>query len=302
MRYPGSRAILGQKLMNSEEDYQKGLPELIDRALEEDLGGLPPRGLDVTSEAIFSDERERYHLVAKGAGVLCGKDVVSAVVARVDPAVTVSWTYDDGDSFPRGETVAFLEGAVRSILQAERTALNFLSHLSGISTRTAEFLRALDGRAGLLDTRKTLPGYRLLQKYAVRCGGGENHRTGLYDMVMIKDNHIDAAGGITSAVERVRSRWGSRYRIEVEARRLEEVQEALACGVDRIMLDNMSDHEMTRAVKLVAGRAETEASGTMTRERIARVAPTGVDYISFGMLTHTVLPVDFSLRVYRRPN
>ncbi|SIQ48329.1 nicotinate-nucleotide pyrophosphorylase [carboxylating] [Alkalispirochaeta americana] len=285
--------------MKTEQDYQKGLPELIDRALEEDLGGLPPKGLDITSEAIFSDETGQFSLIAKESGVLCGKEVVSAVVARVDPSVRVSWRYNDGDSFSGGAVIASLDGSVRTILQAERTALNFLSHLSGIATRTAEFVHALGGRSVLLDTRKTVPGYRLLQKYAVRCGGGENHRTGLYDMVMIKDNHIDAAGGIMAAVERVRTRWGDRYKIEVEARTLKEVEDALACGVDRIMLDNMSDHEMSQAVKLVAGRAETEASGTMTRERIARVAPTGVDYISFGMLTHTVIPVDFSLRTHR---
>ena len=209
----------------------------------------------------------------------------------------------DGDALKKGDIVARVSGGLIDILAGERTSLNIISHLSGISTKTAAFVAAtIDAKTGrpgkpvVLDTRKTIPGMRHLQKYAVETGGGQNHRIGLYDMVLIKDNHIDAAGGITAAVNAARSRWGKRFKIEVETRNLDEVKEACAVGVDRIMLDNMDNATMQKAVELVAGRAETEASGNMTLERLVTLGKTGVDFVSFGELTHTVKIFDFSLK------
>jgi nicotinate-nucleotide pyrophosphorylase (carboxylating) len=268
------------------------LKELIEMALAEDLG----ENGDVTAEAIFTDEVYSFSLVSKDEGILCGIEIFKMVMNRVDENIKIQIFYSDGDSIKKGDIVASVTGPAASILKGERTALNFLSHLSAIATKTALFVKEADGKAEILDTRKTLPGYRGLHKYAVRCGEGTNHRMGLYDMIMIKDNHADAAGGIKAAVDRVRAKWGSRYRIEVEARNLNEVKEALDCSADIIMLDNMSDDEMIEAVKLIAGSARTEASGNMSFERIKCAAFTGVDSISFGELTHTVKAFDFSLK------
>ena len=208
---------------------------LIDLALEEDLQDAG----DITSEAIFGGQEHDFRLISKDNGILCGIGVFSRVMKRIDEDIRVSFHFSDGDPVVRGDLIAKVSGRVMSILKAERTALNFLSILSAVATRTSEFVKEAKGRLVILDTRKTIPGLRLLQKYAVRCGGGSNHRMGLYDMVMIKDNHIDAAGGITPAVRSVRDRWGKRFMIEVEERNIDEVNEALSCGVDRIMLDNM---------------------------------------------------------------
>lgn len=268
------------------------LDRLIEMALEEDLLGTG----DVTSEAIFTTEIYTYKLVAKESGVLCGIGIFTAVMQRLDSSILVRSYFSDRDRISKGDIIADVSGPVVSILKGERTALNFLSHLTAIATKTALFVREADGKVRILDTRKTLPGYRELQKFAVLCGGGENHRMGLHDMIMIKDNHADAAGGITSAVIKVREKWGNRFRVEVEARTLDEVNEALSAGADRIMLDNMSDDKMKKAVEYIAGRAETEASGNMTLERIKSVAETGVDFISFGELTNSVKAFDFSLK------
>ena len=265
---------------------------LIDMALNEDLLDAG----DITSEAIFSDETYSYRLVSKDTGVLCGIDIFSAVMERVDRRIIIKKYFTDTSRIKPGDIIADVSGPVASILRAERTALNFLSHLSAIATKTAMFVNEAGGRVKILDTRKTIPGYRELQKYGVRCGGGENHRMGLYDMVMIKDNHSDAAGGITNAVAKVRRKWGHMFRVEVEARNIEEVKEALSAGADRIMLDNMTDGDMKKAVEYIAGGAETEASGNMNLERIKSVAGTGVDYISFGELTNSVKAFDFSLK------
>lgn len=273
-------------MISSNEDI------LIELALLEDLGG---RG-DVTSLAIFDKETDCFSLVAKSQGVLCGRRLFEKVMAKVDPQVKVEFFFQDGEALQKGDLVATVEGSVLSVLQGERTAINFLSHLSAIATKTARLVAAAEGQVRVLDTRKTLPGYRLLQKYAVRCGGGENHRIGLFDMVMIKDNHQDAAGGIAAAVEKVRQKWDRQYPIEVEARTLKEVQEALDQKVERIMLDNMSDEEMTEAVALIGGRCQVEASGNMSLSRLQQVKTIGVDFISFGELTHTVEAFDFSLR------
>lgn len=268
------------------------LKELLDLALIEDLG----ESGDVTAEAIFKNEVYSFSLVSKDEGIICGIEIFKMVMARIDEKIKVKSFYSDGDIIRKGDIAASVSGPVVSILKGERTALNFLCHLSAIATKTSIFVKEADGKAEILDTRKTLPGYRGLHKYAVHCGGGTNHRMGLYDMVMIKDNHADAAGGIRPAVEKVKAKWGSRYRIEVEARNLSEVKEALDCGADIIMLDNMTNDEMNEAVKYIAGRAKTEASGNMSFERIAGAAATGVTYISFGELTHTVKAFDFSLR------
>ncbi len=268
---------------------------LIEMAFREDLLDAG----DVTSEAIFGDEIYSYKLVAKESGILCGIEIFKEVMKKIDKRVEVKEHFSDRSRINRGDIIAEVSGPVVSILKGERTALNFLSHLSAIATKTSLFVNESGGRVKILDTRKTIPGYRELQKYAVRCGGGENHRMGLHDMVMIKDNHADAAGGISAAVRRVREKWGERFRVEVEARNLGEVKEALSTGADRIMLDNMSNEDMKKAVEYIAGRAETEASGNMSLERIRGVAETGVDYISFGELTNSVKAFDFSLKEVR---
>jgi nicotinate-nucleotide pyrophosphorylase (carboxylating) len=270
---------------------------LVSRALEEDLDSDG----DVTSLAIFDHSQDgSFTLYAKQSGILCGSGVFTLVCSEVDPKINVLFNFQDGDKLSKGAVVAEVNGPVLTVLQAERTALNFISHLSGIATKTAMFAHASMGRVTILDTRKTLPGYRNLQKYAVRCGGGKNHRTGLYDMVMIKDNHIDAAGSITSAVSKVRTRWDKRFAIEVETRNLDEVKEALACGVDRIMLDNMDNSMMKDAVSIINGGTEIEVSGNMTYERIPEIASLGgIDFISFGELTHTITVFDFSLKMHR---
>jgi len=268
------------------------IDRLIEMALFEDLRASG----DVTADAIFRNENFSYRLVAKESGILCGIDIFTRVMLTVDPRIELSCSYRDRDSVKKGDIIADVSGPVKSVLKAERTALNLLSHLSGIATRTSLFVAETGGRCVILDTRKTLPGYREIQKYAVRCGGGSNHRMGLYDMVMINDNHSDAAGGIAAAVAKIRSVYGSTFRVEVEVRNTEEVMQAVEAGADRIMLDNMSTAEMKKSVNLIAHRAETEASGNMTLERIGEVSMTGVDYISVGELTHSVRAFDFSLK------
>lgn len=273
-------------------DNFANIDKLIDLALKEDLDDIG----DITSDSIFSNERYLFRLIAKEDGILCGIDIFKRVMALADIAITTKPYFRDGNRIENGTLVAEVSGPVGMILKAERTALNFLSILSGIATQTSHYVKKADGRLKILDTRKTIPGFRELQKYAVRCGGGNNHRMGLYDMVLIKDNHIDAAGGISAAVERVRSKWGTRYKIEVETRTLAEVKEALACNADRIMLDNMSEREMSEAVVIIGKKCETEASGNITLKKIDSVAATGVDFASAGELTNSIKALDFSLK------
>jgi nicotinate-nucleotide pyrophosphorylase (carboxylating) len=268
------------------------LDKLIDIALAEDLLETG----DVTSESIFSNEKHLFNLISKDDGVLCGTNVFSMVMERIDRETEVTWHFKDGDNIEKGDLVAVVTGKVVPILSAERTALNFLSLLSAVSTKTAAFTRQAEGRLVILDTRKTVPGLRHLQKYAVRCGGGSNHRMGLHDMVMIKDNHIDAAGGITPAISRVREKWGDRFNIVVETRNIDEVKEALSCKADRILLDNMNETQMADAVKFIGGACETEASGNITLSRVKAVSLTGVDFISSGELTNSFKAFDFSLK------
>jgi nicotinate-nucleotide pyrophosphorylase (carboxylating) len=270
----------------------RGVEILIENALREDFSTVG----DVTTDSIFKDETGRFYLQAKQEGVLCGKEIFIRVFRTVDKSIEITFYYSDGDKLTKGDRIASVEGSIKSILKSERVALNFLSHLSGISTKTAQYVSQIRGRAVILDTRKTIPGLRALQKYAVLCGGGKNHRMGLYDMVMIKDNHIDGAGGISRAVKKVRENLKEEISIEVEVRNLQEVREAIECNVDYIMLDNMSLEEMRKAVKLIGGKAKVEASGNVTLNRIEEVSETGVDYISVGELTHSVKAFDFSLK------
>ena len=276
-----------------ESDYQP----LIDLAVAEDLGGEG----DVTSQAVIPDGERDAVLWSKDVGVLAGEEVFAAVFRRIDPEVNATFLVHDGALLAKGDRVAEARGRALSLLSGERIALNFICHLSGIASeaRTLSDLAASAGRAVILDTRKTLPGWRALAKYAARVGGARNHRMGLYDMVLVKDNHVDAAGSVAAAVARVRARWGTRFPVEVEARTLAEVREAVDAGADTVMLDNMDEPLMREAVALVAGRAKTEASGNMTRERIPGVSATGVDFISVGGLTHSVKAFDFSLKIGR---
>jgi nicotinate-nucleotide pyrophosphorylase (carboxylating) len=260
-------------------------------ALAEDLG---PDG-DVTSLAIFADERRRCRLVSKDTGVLAGAGVFARVFELVDPGSRVAFRFEEGAALRPGDVAAEITGKAVSLLSSERVALNFVSFLSGIATQASEFVQAAGGRATILDTRKTLPGFRSLSKYAVRVGGARNHRSGLYDMVLIKDNHVDMAGSITRAVERVRARWGSRFRVEVECRGTAEVAEAIGAGADIVMLDNMGRGEMAEALRLRKPGVEFEISGNMTIDKVRDLAGLGADMISVGSLTHSVRRFDFSL-------
>ena len=266
------------------------LIESIRRALAEDIGTG-----DVTTDSIVPAEaRMRGQIIAKQAGVVAGLDVARAVYQTVDAQVDSQAQVQEGAWVENRQVLALVNGRTRSLLTAERTALNFLGRMSGIATLTRQFVQAVAGtRAVILDTRKTAPGLRAADKLAVRSGGGHNHRIGLYDMILIKDNHIDYAGSITEAVRRAREA-NSGLEVEVEARTLEHVREALANDVSRILLDNMTPEMMAEAVKLTAGRAKLEASGNVTLETVRRIAETGVDYISAGALTHSARVFDVS--------
>jgi len=268
--------------------------EIIDsirRALEEDI-----RSGDVTTDSIVPENASlRGRIIAKQVGVVAGLEVAKAVWSELDERVSFSAKIHDGSRVENRTVLAEVVGPARALLTGERTALNFLGRMSGIATLTRQFVDAVAGtRATILDTRKTAPGLRVTDKLAVQIGGGQNHRAGLFDMVLIKDNHIDFAGSITAAVTRVRDA-GVQLEIEVEARTLDHVREALALGVERILLDNMSFEMMQEAVQLTAGRAKTEASGNVTLANVLEVARTGVDFISVGALTHSPKVFDVSL-------
>jgi nicotinate-nucleotide pyrophosphorylase (carboxylating) len=263
------------------------------RALEEDLG----RAGDITSElTIPADRRAGARLVARKSGRVSGLIAAAAAFRLVDPKLQFEVMQPDGSSVTAGETLASVEGRARAILTAERVALNFLGHLSGVATATAVLVEAVKGtKARIACTRKTIPGLRALQKYAVRCGGGFNHRFGLDDAAMIKDNHIAAAGGIAPAVQRLRDSLGHMVKIELEVDTLAQLEQALALGVDTILLDNMSLADLRRAVALVDGRAVLEASGNVTLASVRGIAETGVDYISSGAITHSAPSLDVAL-------
>lgn len=265
--------------------------ELIDRALKEDIGTG-----DLSTRIFPEDLTGLAKLYAKQEGVVAGLALVEQVFQRVDPRINTHILVKDGDKVKVGDVVIELNGPLSSILQGERTALNFLQHLSGIATATKHVVDQVAGfSACIADTRKTLPGLRALQKYAVRVGGGQNHRFGLYDAVMLKDNHLAAVGGLTEAVQQVKAQIGHMIKIEVECETMEQVEEAVTCGVDVIMLDNMGIEEMREAVLYIDGRAIVEASGGIQEEQLRKVAETGVDLISIGALTHSVKALDFSL-------
>jgi nicotinate-nucleotide pyrophosphorylase (carboxylating) len=266
---------------------------LVRQALAEDLG----RAGDITTDAIVPDEAEAETvLVAREPGVVAGLDLAALAFRLIEPALAIRVERPDGSRLARGDRIATIAGPARGILTAERVALNFLTHLSGVASATASVVDALRGhRARVTCTRKTIPGLRAVQKYAVRVGGGSNHRFGLDDAVLIKDNHVAVAGGIRPALERARAAVGHLVKIEIEVDTLAQLEEALAVGVDAVLLDNMSAEELRRAVAMVGGRAITEASGRITPKTAPSVAASGVDLISIGWLTHSAATLDIGL-------
>jgi nicotinate-nucleotide pyrophosphorylase (carboxylating) len=266
---------------------------VVRHALEEDLG----RAGDVTSELTIPPEQAaRARIVARQRGTLSGLIAAACAFRLIDPSLQLQIEIPDGTEIPGGATIAVVAGKARSILTAERVALNFLGHLSGIATATHALVDAVKGtQARIVCTRKTTPGLRVLEKYAVRCGGGLNHRFGLDDAVLIKDNHIVAAGGIAAAVGRVRAGIGHMVKIELEVDTLAQLEQALALGVDTILLDNMKPDILRQAVALTNGRAVLEASGSVTLASVRAIAETGVDYISSGAITHSAASLDVAL-------
>jgi nicotinate-nucleotide pyrophosphorylase (carboxylating) len=266
---------------------------LVRRALEEDLG----RAGDITSQlTIAPDTRAKARLAARQDGTIAGLVVAERVFALLDPALTFTTHHADGSAVAAGTLLASIEGPARAILTGERVALNFAGHLSGIATATRALVDAVAGtKARIVCTRKTTPGLRVLEKYAVRCGGGFNHRFGLDDAVLIKDNHLAACGGIAPAIARVRAGLGHMAKIELEVDSLAQLEEALALGVDTILLDNMPVETLRRAVAMNAGRAVLEASGNITLSTVRAVAETGVNYISSGAITHSAPNLDLGL-------
>ena len=267
--------------------------DLVRRALAEDLG----RAGDITTDAVVDPlVTAAGRLVARQAGTLCGMDIARAVFTALDPELAFEAPAADGDPLSAGQLLARVAGRARSLLTAERTALNFVGHLSGVATATRRLVDAVAGtRATIVCTRKTIPGLRALQKYAVRCGGGANHRFGLDDAVLIKDNHLIAAGGVEPAVRRARECTGHLVKIECEVKNLGELDQALAAGVDVVLLDNMDPALLRASVARVGGRALTEASGGITLATVRSVAESGVDLISVGWITHSAPNLDVAL-------
>jgi len=271
--------------------------QLLDIAFAEDIG----EGDHTSLATINSNEKGESIIVAKDDGVIAGVQLAEFIFNKVDPELKVTLLVNDGDVVKYGDVVMEIAGSSRSMLTAERTVLNFIQRLSGVSTQTAKYVRLLNGlNTQILDTRKTTPGMRLLEKWAVKMGGGANHRIGLYDMILIKDNHVDFAGGISAALSRTKqylSQNNLELKIEIETRTLDEVNQVLEIGgVHRIMLDNFSPTLLKEAVALINGRFETEASGGITLETLRDYAETGVDFISSGALTHSIKALDLSMR------
>ena len=271
---------------------QNDIDPIVKLALDEDIGSG-----DITAGLVDSNEQASATVITREAGVLCGTQFVEAVFANVDPNVKVVWKKTDGDTLVPNDVLFTLEGNARSILTGERAALNFLQMLSGTASYSASLARLVEGtKTKLLDTRKTIPGFRNAQKYAVTCGGCFNHRIGLFDAFLIKENHIAACGGIRQAVEQARQNAPGKP-VEVEVENLDELEQALSAGADRIMLDNFTLDDMRKAVSITAGKAELEASGNVTEETLKGIAETGVDFISIGALTKVVIPLDLSMRL-----
>ncbi len=267
--------------------------DIIKTALTEDINYI-----DSTTDLLIDEnDRSDAYFIAKASGIVAGLDVALRVFELLDDTVEIKRHFKDGDKVEKGDIIAEFSGKTAALLKGERTALNLLQHMSGIASYTGKCVAATEGtNASICDTRKTLPGLRALQKYSVVMGGGRNHRYNLSDAAMLKDNHIDAYGGITNAVNALRAKAGHMLKIEVETRNFDELNEALACGADVIMLDNMSCEDMKRAVEITAGRAKLEASGNVTLDNIREVALTGVDIISLGALTHSVSAFDISMK------
>ena len=277
--------------------YENLINKLIDLGIEEDINTG-----DITTESIIPATMNAVAtMTAKQEGVVSGLEIVKMVYDRFQQDVVFTPYFKDGDRVNKGDVILKIEATYPTLLRGERLSLNIFQRMCGIATETAKYVKELAGtQTELLDTRKTAPGLRVLDKLAVKHGGGTNHRMGLYDMAMIKDNHIKMAGGITKAVEQVRSRIAEGIKIEVEATNLDEVKEAIAAGADIIMFDNMTNEAMTEAsevVKAAAKGIKTEASGNMSIPRLKEVAATGVDYISVGALTHTVKAMDISMNI-----
>lgn len=267
---------------------------LIELALKEDVA----TGDITTDNLIPAELRKTAFWRAKADGIIAGLPVAEMTFRKLDPTLKWAAVVQDGDRVKKGDIIVRFEASYRALLTGERTALNFVQRMSGIASMSGKYADEVNGfNTQILDTRKTLPGFRLLDKYAVKTGGASNHRVGLFDLVMIKDNHIDIAGGISNAVSQIRAKIPPTIKIEVETTTLEQVQEALDAKADIIMLDNMDNATTKQAVDLINGRAKVEASGNMTLERIKEVAATGVDYISIGALTHSVEALDISQRI-----
>jgi nicotinate-nucleotide pyrophosphorylase (carboxylating) len=268
--------------------------DIIKTALNEDINYI-----DTATDYLIPEEQENQAVfLAKAEGVLCGIEVAMRVFTLLQPDFQYEILIHDGEDVKVGDIIAKVKGKTRTILKGERTSLNLLQHMSGISTMTNKIVKIVEGtKASIADTRKTLPGMRPLQKYAVTVGGGKNHRFNLSDAAMLKDNHIDAGGGITNAVTTLKKKLGHMTKVELEVRTLEELEEALSVDVDVIMLDNMDNDTMRKAVEITNGKALLEASGGITEETIRGVAETGVDIISIGALTHSVKAFDISLKI-----
>ncbi len=281
----------------NENDFAAQLDVLIFRAMKEDLGNG-----DITTSAIFSaGDKSTGEFIVKQDGIIAGLSIVEKVFHFVDRTIIFNKMVEDGDSVSAGDVIGKVSGTASAILAAERTALNFLQRMSGIATATNQYVLLIEGtKAKILDTRKTVPGLRVLDKLAVKIGGGQNHRSTLSELFLIKDNHIQVAGSLTKAVQRCISYRDENFqgiKIEVEAESLEQVREAMNLPVDIIMLDNLSIEDTREAVALIGGKCKTEASGGVTLDTVRNIALTGVDYISVGALTHSVLALDISLEL-----
>ena len=270
------------------------IDDMIKNALAEDINYI-----DVTTDYLVDEDKiDTAQYVAKAEGVLCGIEIALRVFTLLDPTASFEVLIRDGEQVKKGDIIARITAHTRALLKGERTALNILQHMSGIATATNKCVKLVEGtKASVCDTRKTLPGLRIFQKYAVTVGGGKNHRYNLSDCAMLKDTHLDAYGSITGAVNALREKMGHTVKIEVEVGDLDSLKEALDVGCEIIMLDNMSCEDMAKAVEMTAGRAKLEASGNVTEETIAAIAKTGVDIISLGALTHSVKAFDISMKI-----
>ncbi|WP_372753712.1 carboxylating nicotinate-nucleotide diphosphorylase [Labilibaculum sp.] len=267
---------------------------IINHAFQEDIGA----GDITTNQLVPENTIATARMTAKDDGIIAGLPIAEIVFRKLDEQVQWNPRVTDGDRVAKGDVIVEIKGSYRALLTGERLALNLLQRMSGIASETAKYVHEVKGsKVKILDTRKTVPGLRTFDKYAVKMGGGTNHRIGLYDMVMIKDNHIKIAGSIGTAVEQIRKTIPSHIKVEVETTNLKEVKEAVTAGADIIMLDNMSNEMMTKAVELIQGKCLIEASGNMNLERISGVAKTGVDFISIGALTHSVVALDISQNI-----